>query len=173
MALCIRWPKYWSFSFSIRSSNEYSGLISFRIKWFDLLAVQRTLKRFLQHSVWNHWFFSTQPYVHLQIGKFKLRKFKSRPPSYNFKWQLGFDTRSSESYSVHFLSSQVILVVLNLDRSMNKAMIRIGLINWIIQSLFPFNSGILIVFLGHVEIFSLCCEEYEDPSHSHLLPWKP
>ena len=43
-ALCIRWPKYWSFSFSIRPSNEYSGLISFRIDWFDLLAVQGTLK---------------------------------------------------------------------------------------------------------------------------------
>ena len=41
--LCIRWPKYWSFSFSISPSNEYSGLISFRIDWFDLLAVQRTL----------------------------------------------------------------------------------------------------------------------------------
>ena len=48
-ALCIRWPKYWSFSFSIRPSNEYSGLISFRIDWFDLLAVQGTLKSLLQH----------------------------------------------------------------------------------------------------------------------------
>ena len=47
--LCIRWPKYWSFRFSISSSNEYSGLISFRIDWFDLLAVQGTLKSFLQH----------------------------------------------------------------------------------------------------------------------------
>ena len=43
-ALCIRWPKYWSFSFSISPSNEYSGLASFRIDWFDLLAVQGTLK---------------------------------------------------------------------------------------------------------------------------------
>ena len=48
-ALCIRWPKYWSFSFSISTSNEYSGLISFRIDWFDLLAVQGTLKSLLQH----------------------------------------------------------------------------------------------------------------------------
>ena len=47
--LHIRWPKYWSFSFSISSSNEYSGLISFRIDWLDLLAVQRTLKSLLQH----------------------------------------------------------------------------------------------------------------------------
>ena len=47
--LHIRWPKYWSFSFSIRPPNEYSGLISFRIDWFDLLAVQGTLKSLLQH----------------------------------------------------------------------------------------------------------------------------
>ena len=47
--LCIRWPDYWSFSFSISPSNEYSGLVSFRIDWFDLLAVQGTLKSLLQH----------------------------------------------------------------------------------------------------------------------------
>ena len=47
--LCIRWPKYWSFSFSISHSNEYSGLISFRMVWLDLLAVQGTLKSLLQH----------------------------------------------------------------------------------------------------------------------------
>ena len=50
LALHIRWPKYWSFSFNINPSNEYSGFISFRINWFDLLAVQRTLKSFQQHS---------------------------------------------------------------------------------------------------------------------------
>ena len=49
LLLCIRWPKYWSFSFNISPSNEYSGLISFRIDWLDLLAVQGTLKSFLQH----------------------------------------------------------------------------------------------------------------------------
>ena len=48
-ALWIRWSKYWSFSFRISPSNEYSGLISFRIDWLDLLAVQRTLKSLLQH----------------------------------------------------------------------------------------------------------------------------
>ena len=47
--LHIRWPKYWSFSFSISPSKEYSGLISFRMDWLDLLAVQETLKSFLQH----------------------------------------------------------------------------------------------------------------------------
>ena len=49
LALCIRWPKYWSFSFKISLSNEHSGLISFRIDWLDLLAVQGTLKSLLQH----------------------------------------------------------------------------------------------------------------------------
>ena len=47
--LCIRWPKYWSFSFNISPSNEHSGLISFRMDWLDLLAVQGTLKSLLQH----------------------------------------------------------------------------------------------------------------------------
>ena len=48
-ALCIRWPKYWNFSFSISPSDEYSGLISFRIDWFDLLCSPMTLKSLLQH----------------------------------------------------------------------------------------------------------------------------
>ena len=47
--LCIRWPKYWSFNFSISPSNEYSGLISFTMEWLELLAVQGTLKSLLQH----------------------------------------------------------------------------------------------------------------------------
>ena len=48
--ICIRWPKYWTFSFNISPSNEYSGLISFRMDWLDLLAVQETLKSLLQHQ---------------------------------------------------------------------------------------------------------------------------
>ena len=54
--LLITWPKYWSFSFSISPSNEYSGLISFRIDWFDLLAVQGTLKSLLQHHILGYSF---------------------------------------------------------------------------------------------------------------------
>ena len=50
LALYIRWPKYWSFSFNTSPSNEYSGLISFRMDWLDLLAVQETLKSLLQHQ---------------------------------------------------------------------------------------------------------------------------
>ena len=49
--LCIRWPKYWSFSFNISPSNEHAGLISFRMDWLDLLAVQGTLKSLLQHHI--------------------------------------------------------------------------------------------------------------------------
>ena len=70
--LCIRWPKYWSFSFSLSSSNEYSGLISFRIDWLNLLTVQGTLKSILQHHsskasvIWYSAFFFVQlshPYM--------------------------------------------------------------------------------------------------------------
>ena len=60
-ALCIRWPKDWSFSFSISPSREYSGLISFRIDCFDLLALQGTLKSLLQHHSLKAQFFGTQP----------------------------------------------------------------------------------------------------------------
>jgi len=58
--LCIRWPNYWSLSFSIKSSNEYSGLISFRIDRFDLLAVQGTLKSLLQYHSLKASIFGTQ-----------------------------------------------------------------------------------------------------------------
>ena len=70
--LCIRWPKYWSFSFSIRPSNQYSGLISFRMDWLNLLVVQGTLKSLLQHHsskapiLWRSAFFIVQlshPYM--------------------------------------------------------------------------------------------------------------
>ena len=59
-ALRIRWPKDWSFSLSISPSNEHPGLISFRMDWLDLLAVQGTLKSLLQHQVQKHQFFSAQ-----------------------------------------------------------------------------------------------------------------
>ena len=59
-AFHMRWPKYWSFSFNISPSNEYSGLISFRMDWLDLLAVQRTLKSLLQHHSQKHQFFGAQ-----------------------------------------------------------------------------------------------------------------
>ena len=58
--LLIRWPKYWSFSFSISPSNEYSGLISFRMDWLDLLAIQGTLKVFPNTTVQKHQLFGNQ-----------------------------------------------------------------------------------------------------------------
>ena len=76
--LCIRWPKYWSFSFSISPSNEYSGLISFRMEWLGLLAVQGTLKSLLQHQsskpsiLWHSAFFVLQTwtsYPYMITGK--------------------------------------------------------------------------------------------------------
>ena len=72
LVLHIRWPKYWSFSFNISTSNEHPGLISFRMDWLDLLAVQRTLKSLLQHYsskaliLWHSAFFIVQfshPYM--------------------------------------------------------------------------------------------------------------
>ena len=60
LVLCIRWPKYWSFSFNISPSNEYSELISFRMDWLDLCAVQRTLKNLLQHHIQKYQFFGAQ-----------------------------------------------------------------------------------------------------------------
>ena len=59
--LCMRWPKYWSFSFSIIPSKEIPGLISFRMDWLDLLAVQGSLKSLLQHHSSKHQFFGTRP----------------------------------------------------------------------------------------------------------------
>ena len=78
-ALHIRWPKYWSFSFSISPSNEYSGLISFRIDWFDLLIVQGTFKSLLRHHSskasirWHSAFFMvqlSQPYYYWENHSF-------------------------------------------------------------------------------------------------------
>ena len=66
LALPIRWPKYWSFSFSISPFNEYSGLISFRIDWFDLLAVQGTLKSLLQHHGSKVWILQCSAFFTVQ-----------------------------------------------------------------------------------------------------------
>ena len=68
LALCIMWPKYWSFIFSISPSNEYSGLISFRIDWFDLLAFQGTLKTLLTTTVQKRQFFGAQNFFMVQLS---------------------------------------------------------------------------------------------------------
>ena len=92
--LCIRWPKYWSFSFSISPSNEYSGLISFRIDWLDLFAVQGTLKSPLQHHsikasiLWHSAFFIVQlSHPYMTTGKtiaLTRRTFVGKVPSLLF-----------------------------------------------------------------------------------------
>ena len=66
--LCIRWPKYWSFSFSISPSNEYSGLISFRMDWLDLLAVQGTLKSLFPHHSTEAWILWRSGFLMVQIS---------------------------------------------------------------------------------------------------------
>ena len=66
--LCIRWPKYWRFSFSISLSNEYSGLISFRIDWFHLLAIQGTLKSLLQCHSSKEWILQCSAFFVVQLS---------------------------------------------------------------------------------------------------------
>ena len=93
--LCMRWPKYWSFSFSISPSKEYPGLISFRMDWLDLLAVQGTLKSLLQHHslkasvVWHSAFFMVQlSYPYVTTGKtiaLTIGTFVSKVMSLRFK----------------------------------------------------------------------------------------
>ena len=100
--LHIRWPKYWSFSFSISPSNEYSGLISFRMDWLDLLAVQGTLKSLLQHHSsktsilqcsalfivqLSHPYVCTCVHIHMYIYRIPLDLMKqndSLPPCWGF-----------------------------------------------------------------------------------------
>ena len=92
-ALCIRWPEYWSFSFSISSSNEYSGLISFRMDWLDLLAVQGTFKSVLQHHsskasiLWCWGFFKSSSHIHTWLLE-KPSLWLYRP--WSAKWCLRF-----------------------------------------------------------------------------------
>ena len=82
LTLCIRWPKYWSFSFSINPSNQYSGLISFRTDWFDFLAVQGTHQSLLQHHnlkasiLWHSVFFMVQ--LSLMLGGIGGRRRRER-----------------------------------------------------------------------------------------------
>ena len=99
LALCIRWPKYWSFSFTIRPSNEYSGLISFRIDWFALLAVQGTLKCLLQHysSKQSVLWCSASPaltcktHVRLALLDFKTETLKMKTVWYCHRIEVGID----------------------------------------------------------------------------------
>ena len=114
-ALWIRWPQYWSFSFSISPSNEYSGLISFQINWFELLAFHRTLKSLLQHHsskvsiLWGSAFFTVQlPYLHMTIGKtiaLTKQTFAGKGMSLLFKMLCSFNMRRNRWLFLLTLSS--------------------------------------------------------------------
>ena len=85
-SISIRWPKYWSFSFSINPSNEYSGLISFRMDWFDLLAVQGTLKSLLQHH-------SSKASILWRSAFFMIQLWKTFSSSHVWMWELYYKVK--------------------------------------------------------------------------------
>ena len=106
LALCIRWPKYWSFSFNISPTNEYPGLISFRMDWLDLLAVQGTLKSLLpQHSSKASVFpalsmrHRTQP-----AATPSHTDFQSAPVNFLHPWFLSFGSESSRPHEIEMFS---------------------------------------------------------------------
>ena len=97
-ALCIRWPKYWSFSFGISPSNKYTWLISFRIDWFDL-TVQGTLKNLLQHHspkasiLWHSAFFMVQfihPYITTGLSVIIIKSSEEKLSAYTWQRQMTF-----------------------------------------------------------------------------------
>ena len=131
-AVCIRWPKYWSFSFSISPSNEYSGLISFKIDWFHLLGVQGTFKSLLQHHslkasiVWHLAFFMVQ-LSHPQIWGFSSGSVVKNLPTVQesqetqagpafFMVQLSYlymTTGKTMAFTIHNSVSKVMSLLLN------------------------------------------------------------
>ena len=123
-ALHIKWPKYWSFSFSIGPSNEYLGLISFRMDWLDLLAVQGTLKSLLQHHsskvsiLWHSAFFMVQLSQYTTTGKtvaLTIRTFVSKVMSLLFNMQSRLVITSLPRSKCHYkiLHCQKLLPVLS------------------------------------------------------------
>ena len=113
LVLCIRWPEYWSFSFHISSSNEYSGVISFRMDWLDLLSVQGTLKSLLQYynskaSVLRWAFFIVQlSHPYLTTGKtiaLNRQTFVGKVMSQLFNMLLGWSFSSKEQASLNFMA---------------------------------------------------------------------
>ena len=119
-ALSIRWPKYWSFSFSISPSNEYSRLISFRMDWLDLLAVQGTLKSLLQHhsskaSIIQHsaFFTVTLSHPYLTIGKIialsrRTLVSKSNVSAFEYAIYVGHNFPSKKQASFNFMAAVTI-----------------------------------------------------------------
>ena len=98
-ALPIRWPKYWSLSFHISPSNEYSGLISFRMNWLDLLAVQGTLKSLSSTTVWKRHFFGAQP--SLWSNFHIIHDFRSDCGDHNKLWKILKDMGKPDHLTCH------------------------------------------------------------------------
>ena len=84
-ALCIRWPKYWSFNFNTSPSNEHPGLISFRMDWLDLLAVQGTLKSLLQHHSSNASILRCSAFFIVQLSIIRLCRYSSNDRTFDTK----------------------------------------------------------------------------------------
>ena len=128
LALHVRWAKYWSFSFSISPSDDYSGLISFRIDWFDLLAVQRTLKSLLH--VRKHQFLGIQPslwsnsHIHTWLLEKPLSAMRMHtsppywtslpPPSHSSRWSQSVVLYSKFPLAVTFTHGNVCMSILML-----------------------------------------------------------
>ena len=99
-AVHIRWPKYWSFSFSTSPSKDYLGLISLKIGWFDLVAVQRSLRSLLKHhSIQRHQFFSTPPSLWASL----VAQMVKNPPAMweTWVWSLGWEDLLEEGMATH------------------------------------------------------------------------
>ena len=112
--LCITWSKYWNLvSFSISPSNEYSGFISFRVDWFDLLAVQGTLKNLLQHHsskasiLWRSAFFIVQlTHPYMTTGKtIALTRWQSNISAFKYAVYIGHSFSSKEHVSFNFMAA--------------------------------------------------------------------
>ena len=103
--LRIRWPKYWSFSFNMSPSNDYSGLISFRMDWFDLLAVQRTLKSLLQHHI-KSLLMKVKEESEIAGLKLNIQKTKIMPSGPITSWQMDGETMETVRDFI-FLGSKI------------------------------------------------------------------
>ena len=106
-ALCIRWPKYWSFSFNISPTNDHPGLISFRMGWLDLLAVQRTLKSLLQHHTSKASILQHSAFFIVQLSHPYMTTGKDQPRQHIKKQRHYFANKGPSSQGYGFSSSHV------------------------------------------------------------------
>ena len=145
LALCIRWPKYWSFS--IISSNEYSGLVSFRIDWFYLLAVHKTLKSLLQHhikkNIYFDWMIITLQYCDVFCYTSKWMNQGYCSSIMIWKHQLLFGTQPSIWFSSHICTWLLGKIALT----------RWNFVGKVISLLSNTLSSFVVAFLSRVNVF--------------------